>query len=469
MLALFRPSELHPMPVHTQRDAPDAQRPQPASDTTTGPDKKALRGMSFAEGERALTPASDKGSALVVGSAQTTEEAHDNAFTPQLKQLLDQSPRKSLDEALQLMASSGKPIHKDTTQYATSAQIGDSAGRATAGGSKHALLVANYKYKAPSLPFLETPLAEAAGLASTLGGRGYASEVKENLTANQMRTAFATAALGSKAKAGDHVVLHYGGHGTQSGLCGVNLDGQDAMLAEARENAQLAPTPQTDQTDPAEQAAKRRNDDIKPVPAGLAPKASRVAGLDKTDLLPHSALQSIAQGAVGKGVHLTTIIDACHAGSATDMIHDEQDFPVGGEGATASGPSAATSPVPAAVEQIRSAKLGLSRMLANWQAERLGVSRGTFWDDKQKDDVLFELDLRYASMTARLWKEFLQPRVDAALLSVQSFANGPFAAPPPFEGSMTRGLLANDKAQPLLEWLDQTREAVRALKPPPAP
>src|SRR5262249_45167612 len=153
------------------------------------------------------------------------------------------------------------------------------------------------------------------------------------------------------------------------------------------------------------------------------PRPAPMEGLDPNDYLPHSAIASIAQGAVGRGVHLTVMLDSCFSGNAADMIHDVKDYPATGPAAAtdaSASPGAAPSPVEDAVELVRSAKLGLTRMIANWEAEHLGLSRADSWDPQHMEEMLFQLDVRYASAIARLWKEFLLPRVQTAMQMVQS-------------------------------------------------
>lgn len=433
--------------IALEQGAPSAAGERTGS-ASAAADKRALRGTSFAEGEQRLAP---QGSALVAGSTQAGEVAGDRAFTPMLVDILQKHPQQSLDAAIAQIAATPGGIG-DYQQHATTSAIGDQAARGqagkAAGGKKVAALVANSHYKDPNLKSLFAPKPAATALAGTLGGRGFETQIREDLTASQMRAAFATAALGSGVKAGDSVVLHYGGHGLKSGLCGVNLDGVNTALADER-----AASADVDAA-------------IKPSSDKLKARDRDSAGLDPSDILPNSSVDGIARAAVAKGVHVTMMLDSCHSGAAADAVQEPQAATPTATSADAGGAASQADPaaiVRAAVEAVSSAKAGLNGLVADWAADAMTLDLGPSWDDAHMKDLQRQLAERYMAMIAKLWDELLVPRVMAAVASVQSLGTTNFGAAPAVASTAAPGVRPETACVAAFTWLDQAREGVKAL------
>lgn len=416
----------------------DAQSPQPSSESSAAPGAKrspagATRTMSHAQGQRHLSP-NVRGSALVAAGCQTTEESHNNGLTARLLEQLNQHPDQGLDDAI---ANARVRVGKQyADQHATVTTAGNHAERAKGGGRKHAVFIANANYAdSGRLHPLPSTVGEATAMESALAARGYTSHgVHVDQTAQQMRQEAAVTALGTGVGAGDHVVIHYGGHGVPRGLVGRTMD----TFAVARA------TSAADSTIPGQASIKTASDVLTP---------NLVPGLDPNDYLPYETIESIARSAVGKGVHVSLILDACSSGMAADLVRSRRDYaPDGGTQDVQAGDAnaVASAPVVSGAETAIGTKLALVGIVRAWNGDRHAARLED--DESTKAARLAEIDARYLAALQSVWQEFIAARLAALEQEMRARACFLGAAPP---APSAMGSLAN-----VLTWLDQAYEAL---------
>ena len=221
--------------------------------------------------ESPAPPETAEGSALVVGSAENSEVAYDDSFTPALVAELNNNPNLSLEQILTDAAhntldvtGADQPLH-----HPTLAAFGDQAANQSEGTepTRSAVFVANEAYVHHD--DLGTPHNEAVSLAGALGSRGYQNAgVHDDQSATGIQSAFGS--LVDNANPGDELVAFYGGHGAPEGLVGV----QD--------------------------------------------------GDGTTDIYGNSQVSGIVSAATQKGAHIRVIMDSCHSGSAAQAVRDER-------------------------------------------------------------------------------------------------------------------------------------------------
>jgi hypothetical protein len=229
--------------------------------------------------------ASQEGSATVVASAEDTEYAFDNSFTPALVGLLQNNPNLSLDEVLgnissgALLAMSTSAVtNSDGLHHPTIVQYGQTQENSNEcrDSQKIAVLVANQNYT--HLTNLSTPIAEAGALAGELSGRGYDANVHTDQGAGDMSSLY-SAALAT-AQEGDDIVAYYGGHGSPSGLCG-------------------------------------RDEDVVDMGGGVYEPAN-------VDTFSNGQVAGVVSDATSKGAHIRFVMDSCHSGEAAQAVRDER-------------------------------------------------------------------------------------------------------------------------------------------------
>jgi hypothetical protein len=227
---------------------------------------------------RITTPAPGGGAnvaATVVGATAEPELARDGGLTPALIAALHANPDLSIDEVLQHLAASpigeahsGPVQHPTIVQYGRMAQgaQGGSGGSTGEPAKKHAVLIANQNYE--DAPSLRSPLAEATEMQGELSSRGYDVNVHADKTSADMGSLWG--AMVGAAKPGDDLVAHYGGHGIEEGLLGINHH--------------RPPGP--------------------------------------SDLFTNSQVSGVVSSATGKGAHLRFVLDSCHSGAAVQAVRE---------------------------------------------------------------------------------------------------------------------------------------------------
>ena len=229
--------------------------------------------------------ASQEGSATVVASAEDTEYAFDNSFTPALVGLLQNNPNLSLDEVLGNISSgallamnTSAATNSDGLHHPTIVQYGQTQedSNECRDSQKIAVLVANQNYT--HLTNLSTPIAEAGALAGELSGRGYDANVHTDQGAGDMSSLY-SAALAT-AQEGDDIVAYYGGHGSPSGLCG-------------------------------------RDEDVIDMGGGVYEPAN-------VDTFSNGQVAGVVSDATSKGANIRFVMDSCHSGEAAQAVRDER-------------------------------------------------------------------------------------------------------------------------------------------------
>ena len=208
-----------------------------------------------------------EGSAIVVGESGATEYGFTNRFTPDLVQLMQNSPNASLDEILETIGDqeyqvnyTSDPTFPQPELHPTLTSYGERTDE-NSSGDKAAMLVANENYPGAALAGVT---AQATSLEGQLTGRGYQSPgVITDQTGAGLATAFS--GLVSNAEEGDELLAYFIGHGSPEGLAG--LDWQNYT------NAQVS---------------------------------------------------GLVNSATSKGAHIRFLIDACHAGSAVQAVRSER-------------------------------------------------------------------------------------------------------------------------------------------------
>ncbi len=399
---------------------------------------RAGRGVSYAEGRAQLSPQAS-GSAMVAGSCQTTEEAYNAGLTAQLLTSLQRAPDANLDDAVAHARTAVNRLHPD--QNASLTTVGNHRARAKGGGKKRAVYLANARYAdAKTFGPLDSTVNEAQALQTSLGSRGYESQgIHQNQTAAQMKQLAATTALGGRVQEGDHVVVHYGGHGLTSGLVGVNLDGQVRVRQDAIEESAI----------PGD-----TNRDLKAAPASLQGRAPK-PGLDPNDVLPYTTLDAIARSAVSKGVHVSLILDACHSGGVADLARTQRDLAPGGTSTETTGPTASTAPIASAPEAGAALATGTKQALVGiqlaWKADAMAARQEGNAGAAAREA---EVDTRYLAALQQLWAEFVAARLASIESELKARSRYMGAAPPSPTGPKAFGAV--------LAWLDQASDALAA-------
>lgn len=255
----------------------------------------------------------EEGSVTVVGSASQTEEAIDTgSFSTDVAEQRggDQTPSdEELGETLKKKARQAHLVQTDDgfyTQHPSMAQLGIRPKEIK--GKKLAAYIGNDTYKAEEWRELPGAKADARRMKSTMQEHGYETlEHARNQTAPEMEALFEGTV--GKAKPGDAMFLYYAGHGIPGGLAGVDSEVEYPGGANGGDG---------------ERGLKLVNDSAageKDEPK--APYTGYLEGHKLTDIIHYPALMGPIEAGMGKGVHTTFIADACHSGTATDLVRDK--------------------------------------------------------------------------------------------------------------------------------------------------
>lgn len=216
-----------------------------------------------------------EGSATVLGISGDTEYGFTNRGAPDLIALLKKNPTATIDQILKILGD--KEFKINYTQDPSFPQPGlhptiASYGKAppkpksSGPGGKNAVLVANAKYTAVTQ--LNAVTKQAQSLQSELGGRGFVTNLTNDLNAATMGARYQQ--LVSTAKAGDELVAFFTGHGLPAGLCGINY----------------------------------------------SPSVN--------DIYATGQVSRLLSQATARGAHIRFIVDACHAGNVATTVRTQR-------------------------------------------------------------------------------------------------------------------------------------------------
>jgi hypothetical protein len=230
---------------------------------------------------RLLQRQQEEGSATVIGSASSNESAADApSFTAGMvgDQESDEDPTESLeDEAITAV--------RFETQHPSLAQLGIRPKEIK--GDKWGVYIGNMDYKNHP-PWMKLPGAKSDAKKMNDSMKAYDYEPinhYEDKNAEEMAALFQKGV--KKADPGDALLLYYAGHGVPEGMVGV-----DSKLNKEEE-------------DQAEEGTGRGFKLSEPL---------------VTEVTRYSQVMQMLEAGVAKGVHITLISDACHSGSAADLV-----------------------------------------------------------------------------------------------------------------------------------------------------
>jgi hypothetical protein len=248
-----------------------------------------------------------QGSVTVVGSAAETEGALDKeSFTKGVtgERSADETPsEKEFMDALEKKAGEIHTDFKKHVQHPSIAQIG--IRPENIGDHKLAVYIGNNNYKnnPPDGPFPVLPgaKADAERMKATMEGHGYASvSLQEDVNASFLDSIFNIGVRQAKAYDADAIMLYYAGHGLPEGLVGVESNYKEKKA---------------ENTEGKKAEGGGRGGKVTGGPITLDG-----GGPQFTDIEPYSKVMKHLGASVGYGVHTSLIVDACHSGTATDLV-----------------------------------------------------------------------------------------------------------------------------------------------------
>jgi len=261
-----------------------------------------------------------EGSATVVGSASKSETAIDeSSFTSGVteEQAADKTPSDAeLEESLKKRSREAHKVNFKT-QHPSFAQLGIRPKEIK--GKKLAAYIGNEKYKeTDNWDPLPGAKADAQRMESTMKGHQYKTlEHANDKTAPGIQSVF-NKAMGQSG-AGDALLLYYAGHGIPGGVAGVNAkvetpidDGQGG--SEGGRGVKQVKTEEPDATTENTSGETKKEKEA---------NIGSYKGHKISDIASYSSLMGPIEAGVGKGVHTTFISDACHSGTATDLVRQK--------------------------------------------------------------------------------------------------------------------------------------------------
>jgi hypothetical protein len=332
----------------------------------------------------------EEGSVTVVGSASETEGATDKGsltteVTEQRGQ--DETPTeeefgetltKESREALQVERKNNK-FH---TQHPSLAQLGIRPKEIK--GKKLASYIGNWKYSAEEWINLPGAKKDSRRMKTTMEEHGY-----ETFTHARNRNAPEIESMVSnimgKAAAGDAVLFYYAGHGIPGGVAGVESKVQEpAAKGEAGEGGERG-------LKLAEGVGEEKKQP-------KTPYTGSYMGYTLTDIAQYASLLGPIEAGAGKGVHTTFISDACHSGTATDLVRDMAVEKLSQEGGN--------KRVKAVTGQINRLKDMKTQIPAESAASQPDEGRGL---KKSDTPVTLEKDQRPAAQ--QYWEDVVHPEL----------------------------------------------------------
>jgi hypothetical protein len=255
----------------------------------------------------------EEGSLTVVGSASETEGASDEgSFTTDVTKTRgeDKTPtEEELGETLKKKSRQAHLVKRKKgfhTQHPSLAQLGIRPKEIK--GKKLATYVGNDKYPADEWIELPGAKADTRRMKSTMKEHGYETlEHARNQTAPEIESTFGKAV--TSVKSGDALFLYYAGHGIPGGIAGVGSKVKEPTGSEAGKGGDRG----------LELVKVGGSEEERP----KTPYTGSYKGYTLTDIAHYAALMGLIEAGVGKGVHTTFIADACHSGTATDLVRDQ--------------------------------------------------------------------------------------------------------------------------------------------------
>lgn len=256
----------------------------------------------------------EEGSLTVVGSASETEGAIDEgSFTTGVTETRGEGKTPTEQEMSETLKKKSRQAHLVKgkkgfhTQHPSLAQLGIRPKEIK--GKKLATYIGNDTYPADEWIELPGAKADTRRMKSAMKEHGYETlEHARNQTAPEIESTLGKAV--ASVKAGDALFLYYAGHGIPGGVAGVNSKVKEPAGAEAGKGGDRG----LELVNVGESEEKERP---------KTPYTGSYKGYTLTDIAHYSALLGLFEAGVGKGVHTTFIADACHSGTATDLVRDQ--------------------------------------------------------------------------------------------------------------------------------------------------
>jgi len=336
-----------------------------------------------------------QGSATVVGSASQSERATDeSSFTKEVteEQASDKTPSDAeLEESLKKRSKAAHNV-KFHTQHPSFAQLGIRPKEIK--GKKLAAYIGNEKYKAEEWGDLPGAKADAQRMETTMKGHQYKTlEHAKDKTAPEIQSVFNKAA--GQAGAGDALLLYYAGHGIPGGVTGVDSkvegrEGEKESGGEGERGIKLVKTEGT--ADTSESPGDKTKE-------GKAANVSSYMGYKLSDIADYSGLMAPIESGVGKGVHTTFISDACHSGTATDLVRQKavEKLSEGGE-------KEQTKAVTSQISRLKDMK----SQIPGPGSQENGEGRGFVLETEP-----VELEEKQANPAEDYWNKFVHPELVA--------------------------------------------------------
>lgn len=208
-----------------ERPTTQDARPAPTAETSTTPPRRdALRGMSYAEGARALAPvqrqaspgsAALPGSAMILASSSERELTAGAGPTTELSKELNYRDTP-IDDIFRKVGDSVRESREGMTEHPMLASVGTADGTFGKEGVRKGVFVDN-----------DELTGDATGLERGFASRGFANERVAHVDGEGIGKAFGSV-LGP-AKAGDQIVAAFKGHGGDDKLFGYEREpGEEA-------------------------------------------------------------------------------------------------------------------------------------------------------------------------------------------------------------------------------------------------
>ncbi|MGD8583854.1 MAG: caspase family protein [Chloroflexota bacterium] len=258
----------------------------------------------------------EEGSLTVVGSASETEGATDEgSLTTEITEQRGQDKTPTEEEMGETLTKESREAlrvkrknNEFHTQHPSFAQLGIRPKEIK--GKKLASYIGNWKYLAEEWPDLPGAKQDSRRMKSAMEGYGYETFTHaRNRTAPEVESMFGN--IISKAGAGDAVFVYYAGHGIPGGIAGVESKVQGpAAKEEGGEGGERGV-----------KLVKGVEGEARDEP--MTPYTSSYLGHTMTDIAQYSSLMAPLEAGASKGVHTTFISDACHSGTATDLVRDK--------------------------------------------------------------------------------------------------------------------------------------------------
>ncbi|MFT5681033.1 MAG: hypothetical protein ACI8RZ_001939 [Myxococcota bacterium] len=215
-----------------------------------------------------------EGGLRVSTSSRTREFARDWSYSQELAQWMESMPGQDLQQSLdRIDGMRFKAGHN--FQTATDKTLNPM--RSDGSGESLGVLIANAHYE--HLSDLAAPIAETRALSGQLAARGYEPTVKTDQSASQMLSEYSAPLSDSRLGEMDEVMLYYSGHGSTTGILGVE---SESVKGESEDGGEKT--------------------------------------LGSTDIVTAGTLLSIARKISAQGADVNVVLDCCHSGGMNETI-----------------------------------------------------------------------------------------------------------------------------------------------------